>query len=265
MSPYGRKAAHRLASELADLGFTIVSGLAAGVDSVAHTAALDVGGSTVAVLACGLDVVYPPENGQLQAAIAASGTLVSEYPSGTPAVAGRFPARNRIIAGLSVGVVVVEAGQRSGALITAERAIDYDRKVMAVPGSIFHPGARGCHWLLESGQAPALASRQVAAYLGFSPLGTGTEAGRGGAAGSRDAWPGSLEAGSPEGLAAVARAGGPSPEQRILALLRSGPLQADEIVDALELGVSESAVALTHLEIAGLAELAPDGRWHTAV
>lgn len=148
---YGRKAAFGLASRLSTAKLTVVSGLALGIDAEAHTGALSGGGSTVAVLGCGLDVVYPRQNHDLYRKIAESGALVTEYPLGTRPEGFRFPARNRIIAGLSKGVVVVEAAKRSGSLITAQIALDCGREVFAVPGHIDSCKSEGTHWLLKQG------------------------------------------------------------------------------------------------------------------
>jgi len=148
---YGREVARRLATDLARGGVTVVSGLAIGIDSEAHRAALAAGGRTVAVLASGVDQVYPLRNRDLAAQIRAQGALVSDYPPGTAAEPRNFPPRNRIISGLSLGVVVVEAGERSGALITSDFAAEQGRDVLAVPGSIFSAASRGCHDLIAQG------------------------------------------------------------------------------------------------------------------
>jgi DNA processing protein len=147
----GRDTAQQFAEHLASAGLAITSGLALGIDAAAHRGALAAGGSTVAVLGCGLDTVYPREHAGLAREIAASGALVSEMPTGTPPLRQHFPRRNRIISGLSVGTLVVEAALQSGSLITARLASDQGREVFAIPGSIHNPMARGCHRLIRQG------------------------------------------------------------------------------------------------------------------
>jgi len=150
-SAYGLEMAGMLASELAARGVTIVSGFARGIDSAAHRAALEAGGRTIAVLGCGIDVVYPSENRSLAREVAAHGALVSQFPRGAPPLAGYFPVRNRTIAGLALGVIVVEAAERSGALITASYAADLGREVFAVPGRLTDATSWGPHRLIQEG------------------------------------------------------------------------------------------------------------------
>jgi len=150
-SVYGRYVTEKISRELALKGLTVVSGLARGIDAAAHRGALAGKGRTIAVLGCGLDVVYPPENEELAQAIAANGALVTEFPFGTPPNAPNFPSRNRIISGLSLGVVVVEAGEKSGSLITARIAAEQGRSVFAVPGAIEAAGSRGTNRLIKQG------------------------------------------------------------------------------------------------------------------
>ncbi len=148
---YGKRLADRFSAELVEAGFTIVSGLAKGLDTAAHGGALRAGGRTLACLGCGVDVAYPYENRALAASIAQSGALVSEYPMMCPPDAWHFPSRNRVISGLSVGIVVIEAPIGSGALITAEAALEQGREVLAVPGNVENFRNRGPHALLKDG------------------------------------------------------------------------------------------------------------------
>jgi DNA processing protein len=150
---YGRQVAEEMAADLSRTGITVVSGLARGIDTVAHRTAWEAGGRTIAVLACGLDMVYPPENLRLAQQIIQHGALVSEYPVGTQPRSEYFPRRNRIMSGLSLGVLIVEGDLRSGAMITARQALDQNREVFAVPGSIMAPGARGPNSLIQRGEA----------------------------------------------------------------------------------------------------------------
>ena len=148
---YGMFVTEKLCRELALHGITVVSGMARGIDSAAHRGAISGKGRTIAVLGNGLDAVYPPENLSLSKSIIEHGALVTEYPIGTPPRRGNFPARNRIISGISLGVVVVEASERSGSLITARLALEQGREVFAVPGTIDSPGSKGTHRLLKDG------------------------------------------------------------------------------------------------------------------
>ena len=147
----GRTLANQFAHRFASTGLTVVSGLAAGIDGAAHEGALEAGGSTIAVLGSGPDLCYPAQHRGLHARIAERGLLVSEYPPGTQPLRDHFPARNRIIAGLSLGTLVVEAAMRSGALITAQFAAEASREVWAIPGSVHNPQSRGCHRLIRDG------------------------------------------------------------------------------------------------------------------
>jgi len=166
----GRETAFEFAARLAACGFAITSGLAAGIDAAAHRGALEAGGVTIAVCGTGLDRVYPPGHDELAGRIAASGALISEFPTGTPPHAHNFPRRNRLMSGLSRGVLVIEAAARSGSLITARLAGEQGREVMAVPGSIHNPLARGCHRLIKDGAALVETADDVLAALGHSGL-----------------------------------------------------------------------------------------------
>jgi DNA processing protein len=150
-SHYGKVTAEKISQDLAMEGITIVSGMARGIDSSAHKAALAAGGRTIAVLGCGIDINYPAENTKLKEEIASHGAVISEFPLSTPPASSHFPMRNRIISGLSLGVVVVEASHRSGSLITARLALEQGRDVFAVPGSIDSLRSRGTHRLIKDG------------------------------------------------------------------------------------------------------------------
>ena len=152
-TPLGRETAHGFAAHLAGAGLAITSGLALGIDAAAHQGALSGGGRTIAVMGTSLERVYPARNRDLAHAIAECGALVSELSIGTPAIAENFPRRNRLISGLALGVLVVEAATQSGSLITARLALDQGREVFAIPGSIHNPLAKGCHALIRQGMA----------------------------------------------------------------------------------------------------------------
>ena len=150
---YGREAAHRMAFDLADAGVTVVSGLARGIDGVVHRAALEAKGRTIAVMGSGPDVVYPPEHKDLAAEVAKNGAVVSEHPLGVRPDARNFPRRNRIMSGMTMGTVVIEADVNSGALITARHALEQNREVFAVPGNVFSPSSRGANGLIRDSAA----------------------------------------------------------------------------------------------------------------
>ncbi len=174
-TPSGRENAHNFAAHMAAAGLTITSGLAVGIDGASHEGALDAGGSTIAVTGTGLDRVYPARQRQLAHRIAEQGALVSELPPGTPPRKGNFPRRNRIISGLSVGTLVLEAARQSGSLITARLAAEQGREVFAIPGSIHNPLARGCHALIRQGaklvETAGDVMEELASLLGgFAPV-----------------------------------------------------------------------------------------------
>jgi len=148
---YGRQVTEEIVADLARSNITIISGLARGIDSVAHRVALEAGGKTAAVFGSGLDIVYPTENAKLAQAIVEHGALISEHPLGVKPKAENFPLRNRIMSGLSLGVLVVEAGEKSGALITAHQAVEQNREVFAIPGSILSPASQGTNRLIQEG------------------------------------------------------------------------------------------------------------------
>ena len=188
-SPYGLAVAEQLAADLAACGVVIVSGLARGVDSAAHRGALGAGGVTVAVLGSGVDVIYPPEHKALAQAIDAAGAVVSELVPGTGPLPWFFPLRNRIISGLSRAVVVIEASEKSGSLITARCALDQGRDVLAVPGNVLSGRSRGAHALLKDGAKIVESADDILEELGMTRLGAGAGPGGTGAAAPRPADP----------------------------------------------------------------------------
>lgn len=167
-SPYGKEVTKFFTEELASWGISIVSGFARGVDTIAHRATLERGGHTVAVLGSGLDVIYPPENHSLSEAILSSGgAIVSEFPLGTKPKRENFPRRNRIISGLSVGILVTEAGEKSGTLHTVRWAQEQGKDVFAVPGNIFSENSKGTHFLIKEGAIPVTHPAEILYYLGL--------------------------------------------------------------------------------------------------
>ena len=221
-SPYGAQVARMLGRELAAAGLVVVSGLARGIDGEAHRGALDAGGVTVAVLGCGIDRDYPASHAELAARIRATGLAVSEYAPGVEPAPWRFPARNRIIAGLCAATVVVEARERSGALITADLALEEGREVLAVPGEITSALSGGTNSLLRLGATPLTGSGDVLELFGLSPA-----------------------AATAVDLSETA--------DNVLGRLRDGPASADELARATGLGAGALASALTELELAGVA------------
>jgi len=228
-SHYGRKQAGRLASALARAGFTVVSGLARGIDAAAHEGALEGGGRTLAVLGCGLSQVYPEEHGDLAERITERGAVLSEHPMGFPVLAKNFPRRNRIISGLSLGVVVVEAARRSGSLITARWAQEQGREVFAVPGPVDRPTFAGCHRLIRDGAKLVERVEDVLEELGpleravVTPQGEKVE--------------------DPRLLALTEE------EQRVLAGVDDRPRSVDDIIGRVGLPTSSVSSALFSLEL----------------
>jgi len=233
---YGREQAARFGRRLAEMGLTIVSGFARGIDHAAHEAALEVShGRTIAVLGSGLDVIYPKEHASLYAEISERGAVVSEFALGTPPLAENFPKRNRIIAGLSLGVLVIEAHSRSGSLITAHLAADEGREVFALPGRVDQLGSRGTHRLLKEGAALVESPEEVLHILspGLWSLG-----------GSR----------KEEGQFS-------EEEGRLLALFETGCLTTDQAAASGGTDVPQTAALLTRLEIKGAVKRRLDGRY----
>ena len=218
-SPYGAHVARRLGRELAAAGLVVVSGLARGVDGEAHRGALEAGGLTVAVLGCGIDRDYPAAHSDLARRIREGGLIVSEYEPGVEPAPWRFPARNRIIAGLSTATVVVEARERSGALITADLALEEGRDVLAVPGEITSAFSAGTNALLKLGAAPCTGAADVLEVFG---------------------------------LTQEARAA-PKVSEQAAKVLAALPAGADDVARVTGLEAPTVAVALAELELAGLA------------
>lgn len=240
----GLENAQAFARALADEGLAICSGLARGIDAAAHRGALEARAGTIAVIGTGIDRVYPPAHRALAEAIARHGALVSELPIGTRVARANFPRRNRLIAGLALGVLVVEAAPQSGSLITARHAAEYGREVMAIPGSIHSPVSRGCHRLIREGAKLVESAEDVLVELRAqmrAPKG-----------GSRPA--------SASGTTAPAHAAGPA-AQALLAALGWDPAAPDALVARTALPAGEVASALLELELAGLVERWVDGRY----
>ena len=224
--------------------FCVVSGLAQGIDTAAHESALAAGGATVAVLGTGLDLAYPPENRALQERIAATGAILSEFPFGRPASRQSFPRRNRIVAGLSLAVIVVESGAAGGAMITARLAGEQGRPVFAVPGRIDQPTSAGCHQLIRDGVTLLTGIEDLLEELGFL--------------GGRRPLPISPRPGA--GLAEASRLTGD--EAKVLARLAGGEILApDVLAESLAIPAARISAALLMLELKALAARQLDGRY----
>src|SRR3972149_2646502 len=234
-SPYGQKSAESFAAALSGLGLTIVSGLARGIDTIAHVTTLTSKGRTLAVIGSGLDVPYPPENRELMHRIADSGAVVSEFPMGTKPDAPHFPRRNRIISGLTLGTIIIESLEDGGAMITATTALDQNREVFAVPGSIFEKRSSGTHKLMREGQATLTNSVEDIVeelHVKLRPI--------------------------------LKRNNEPRPlpqltlfEQTIHGLLGEDPIHIDAISDRAQLSTPDTLVSLLSLEFKGLVKQLP--------
>jgi DNA processing protein len=225
----GLAMARQLGHEIAAAGLTVVSGLARGIDAAAHQGALDAGGATMAVLGSGIDVIYPREHAAMADAIEARGALVTEHAPGTPPLPPHFPLRNRIISGLSLAVVVVEASERSGSLITARLALDQGRDVLAVPGPVMPGRHRGCHALIKDGARVVETVRDVLEEIGWTAL-------------------------PPRAAVKPLSINGFEVD------LRPGEaLSADALAERASRPVAEILAALTRLELAGLVARTPGG------
>lgn len=238
---YGGEVARRLGYQLAYTGVTVVSGGARGIDTAAHQGALAAGGRTVAVLGTGIDIVFPPENAQLYERITESGAVLTQFPFGRPADKQSFPIRNRIVAGMTLGTVVVEANLSSGAMITAQFAIDAGRQVFAVPGRIDSPRSKGCHDLIKKGAKLCEGIDDILPefeYL-FPP-------------------PNRPSLSNPAPLPALELS---EPEQAVHRALEAGEMDTDEVIRASGLPASAASVALFSLEMKRLVRQLPGRRY----
>lgn len=217
----GARDAEAFAQALSADGLAIVSGLALGIDAAAHRGGLRERGSSIAVMGTGADIHYPAGNRELAARLAAEGALISEFPLGTPAREGNFPRRNRLISGLSRGVLVVEAAMRSGSLITARLALDQGRDVFAIPGSIHSPLSKGCHWLIKQGAKLVESADDIACEIGWQ-------------AGARTPDPVDAPAADP-----------------VLDAMGDAPVSLDQVVERTGLEARRVAAGLSRLEIEG--------------
>src|SRR5574341_26009 len=226
VTAYGRQITEELSAFLAANGITVISGLARGVDAIAHQTTLKAGGRTIAVLGSGVDKIYPPEHRGLAGQMMERGAIISDYALGTPPDASNFPPRNRIISGLSLAVVVVEAGETSGALITAEFAAEQGREVFAVPGSILAPQSKGTNKLIQNGALPLLSVNDLMQALDITRVG--------------------------EQKAARKIMPGDAIEAKLLTILTSEPLHVDEIRNQSELPIEKVSAALVLMELKGM-------------
>ena len=236
-TPQGVQTAENFAKALAGKGLAIISGLALGIDAAAHRGALAAGGETIAVIGTGADRLYPARNRELALAIAEHGAIVSEFPLGTPAIAANFPRRNRIISGLSRGVLVVEAALESGSLITARLAAEQGREVFAIPGSIHSPVARGCHKLIKQGAKLVETALDILEEFGNYPE-------------AADIGPSSLLAGE---------------ENAVLGALGHDPCNLDDLAERTGLAADRLLTELLTLELAGQVATLPGNRYQRLV
>jgi DNA processing protein len=241
---YGRRVAHDLAADLAAAGWVVVSGLAGGIDAAAHSGALGSGGGTIGVLGCGVDRVYPLANRRLQESMGRQGLLLSEYPPDRIPEKFHFPERNRIIAALSEALVVVQAPEKSGALITAKLALELGREVLAVPGPVDQAVSRGAHSLLRDGAALVESARDVLEELAGPCRGM-------------------LEPVQPTLFDAVPSpaAVDQDPISRLRAVLVEGPALADDLARATGIAVSDTLTALCRMELGGSVRSLPGHRY----
>ena len=226
VTQYGRQITEEISAFLAANGITVISGLARGVDAIAHQSALKAGGRTIAVLGSGVDKIYPPEHRALAEQMLERGAIISDYAPGTPPDASNFPPRNRIISGLSLAVVVVEAGETSGALITAEFAAEQGREIFAVPGSILAPQSKGTNKLIQNGALPLLSMNDLMQALDLTRVG--------------------------EHKAARKIIPADETEARLMSVLGAEPLHVDEIRNQTELPIEKVSATLALMELKGM-------------
>jgi DNA processing protein len=226
VTAYGRQITEELSSFLAANGITVVSGLARGVDAIAHQTVLKAGGRTIGVLGSGVDKIYPPEHRVLAEKMIEQGAIISDYAPGTPPDASNFPPRNRIISGLSLAVVVIEAGETSGALITAEFAAEQGREVFAVPGSILAPQSKGTNKLIQNGALPLLSVHDLMQPLNLTRMG--------------------------DQKAARRTIPADETESRLMNVLGEQPLHVDEIRNQTELPIEKVSATLSLMELKGM-------------
>jgi len=226
ITPYGRQITEELSAYLAANGMTVISGLARGVDAVAHQATLKAGGRTIGILGSGVDKIYPPEHRGLAEQMMERGAIISDYAPGTPPEASNFPPRNRIISGLSLAVVVIEAGETSGALITAEFAAEQGREIFAVPGSILAPQSKGTNKLIRKGAQPLLSVTDLMQALDITRVG--------------------------EKKAVRKIMPADATEAKLLIVLSGEPLYVDEIRSQAELPIEKVSAALALMELKGM-------------
>jgi DNA processing protein len=228
VSDYGQQITRDTSIYLAGHGLTIVSGLARGVDGMAHRHALEAGGRTIAVLGSGVDVIYPPEHRKLAEAISENGAVISDYPMGTKPDGVNFPPRNRIISGLSLATIVIEAGERSGALITADFALEQGRDVFAVPGNVLSPASRGTNRLIQNGAYAMVSPQDVLDVLNLSEV---------------------------ESIKAARQVlPADAIEAKILEVMGFEPMHVDEICNEVGMAIEKVSAALTMMELKGLVQ-----------
>jgi DNA processing protein len=233
---YGMSVAEKISGELVSAGLCVVSGLARGIDTAAHKGALKASGKTVAVLGCGVDVIYPLENKKLMQEVINSGVVISEYPPGTPPRGGNFPQRNRIISGLSKGVLIVEAAEKSGSLITADFALEQGREVFAVPGQVTNPLNKGAHRLIKQGAVLVEEAADILQEIGLSLI-------------AQDCLPNKLLENLTE------------KEKKVYNNISDVPVNSEIIIDQTGLKASETLSILFLLEMNGMIRQLPGQRF----